>query len=244
MQFEFYQLTSIGDRAINEDCMGRIITDDYAFCVVADGLGGHQAGGLASRYFCQSLLSLAPLYSQQIADAPQTAMNAWVNHAIDDMHTLFADPTVAKAAHTTCAILYVDKSRVVTAHCGDSRIYRLNPQKIIWRTNDHSLLQQKLDRGEIKEHQMGQHPDQNKLTRSINVSKMHAVEVHAFQPPTAGETFVLCSDGFWGLLKKHEWQELAQPGCTRDNLVKLARLVVLRAEGQSDNVTLQWLRCL
>lgn len=244
MQVEFYQLTSSGDRAVNEDCMGRMITDDYVLCVVADGLGGHEAGNLASRYFCQGLLGLAGFYSQQMQYAPQATLTAWVDSAIDEMSKLFANNSIAKAAHTTCAILYMDAGRVMTAHCGDSRVYRLNAEEIVWRTQDHSLLQQKLDRGEITEQEMGLHPEQNKLTRSINVAKNHFVEVHTYPAAKTGETFVLCSDGFWELIKKHEWQELAQPESNRENLVKLARLAVLRAEGQSDNVTVQWLRCL
>ena len=132
----------------------------------------------------------------------------------------------------------------MTAHCGDSRVYRLNPENIMWRTQDHSVLQQKLIRGEITEQEMGLHPEQNKLTRSINVGKTHPLEVHSYPVAQTGETFVLCTDGFWEFIKAHEWSELAQPECNRDNLVKLARLAVLRAEGQSDNVTVQWLRCL
>lgn len=244
MRVQFYQLTSIGDRAVNEDCMGRIITDDYVICVVADGLGGHEAGDLASRYFCHGLLSLASFYYQQIQYAPQATMMAWVNNAIDEMGRLFANDAIARASHTTCAILYIDKDRVITAHCGDSRVYRLNSEQIIWRTQDHSLLQQKLERGEIKEQDMGLHPEQNKLTRSVNIAKVHAIEVKSYPAAKAGETFVLCSDGFWELIKSHEWLELAQRDSGRDDLVKLARLAVLRAEGQSDNVTVQWVRCL
>lgn len=244
MQVQFYQLTSVGDRSINEDCMARIINDDYVLCVVADGLGGHYGGDQASRFFCQSLLALAEDYSKQMHFAPQATLTAWVEAAIQDMQKLFADDFIARKAHTTCAILYLDKQIVLTAHCGDSRVYRLNPAAILWRTPDHSILQQKVDNGEITDQEMAAHPAQNKLTRSINIFQQHAVEVQMYPPAQIGETFVLCSDGFWGGVKAHEWLDLAQPTSDRKELSKLAQMVVLRAQGKSDNVTVQWLRCL
>jgi PPM family protein phosphatase len=244
MQVQFYQLTSVGDRSINEDCMARIINDDYVLCVVADGLGGHYGGGQASRFFCQGLLALAEDYSKQMQYAPQATFTAWGGGGVDEMQKIFADDFISRAAHTTCAILYLDQHRVVTAHCGDSRVYRMNAQEILWRTQDHSVLQMKVDCGEITEQEMGLHPAQNKLTRSINVSKQQSVEVFAHPAAQAGETFVLCSDGFWGGVKAHEWLELAQPESDRRELSKLAQMVVLRAQGKSDNVTVQWLRCL
>lgn len=244
MQVQFYQLTSVGDRDINEDCMARIITEHYVLCIVADGLGGHHGGAQASRFFCQSMLALAADYSQQMSVAPQATLTAWVESAIDGMLPLFADGFAARAAYTTCAILYLDKQQVLTAHCGDSRVYRLNADAVLWRTPDHSVLQEKVDRGELTDQEMANHPAQNKLTRSINVAKPHAVEVLSYPRVQQGETFVLCSDGFWGGVKNHEWLTLAQPESGRVTLAKLAQMVVLRAKGKSDNVTVQWLRCL
>jgi protein phosphatase len=244
MQVKFYQLTSSGDRAVNEDCMAHIINDAYALCVVADGLGGHQGGELASRYFCQSLLALAPHYSPLMQHAPEATLTAWVKKAVAAMQHLFADAVIAKAAHTTCAILYLDTQHVVTAHCGDSRVYRLNAEQILWRTQDHSILQEKVRRGEVAEQTMGRHPVQHILTRSINVATHNNVDVLTHPAALSGETFILCSDGFWSGMKNHEWLKLAQPESDRQELAALAQMVLLRAQGKSDNVTVQWLRYL
>ena len=244
MPVQFYQVTSVGNRAVNQDSMVRIINDKYVLCAVADGLGGHRGGEQASRYFCQSLLALAPHYHQSMQYAPQATLTAWVGQAVDDMYRLLSDDRVARAAYTTCAILYIDEQRVVTAHCGDSRVYRLNVDKILWRTQDHSILQKKINRGEMTEQEMGAHPDQNQLTRSINVLKEKSVEVITYPAAQKGETFVVCSDGFWVGVKAYEWLELAQPESNGRLLAAIAEKVVLRAEGKSDNVSVQWLRCL
>lgn len=245
MQVRFYQLTAIGDRAANEDCMARIISDEYVLCVVADGLGGHVGGGLASRYFCDSLIHLATHYGALMCHAPQATLTAWINAAIDAMQRLFTDEILARSAHTTCAILYLDANCALTAHCGDSRIYRFNAHHLVWRTQDHSILQSRLDSGELMNaRQLNQCLKANKLTRSINVARRQAVEIHTHPPAKTGETFIVCSDGFWHGVQGAEWLALTQPDSDRQELNQIAKSVLLRASGKSDNVTVQWLRCL
>lgn len=243
MKLQYFQLTSAGDREVNQDAMVHIINEDYALFMVADGLGGHQAGEKASRFLCQGMLHLAEKFSVKVRRHSVDAFSAWIDAAVDEMKRLFAGDDAAVEAHTTCAILYLDKRSVISAHCGDSRVYRMNPEKIIWRTKDHSIPQQLLEQGEIAEQEMGLHPEQNQLTRSINVLKKHSAEVRLYPPANPGETFILCSDGFWEYVKPSEFLELAQPSSGKNELGKKARLSVLRARGHSDNVTVQWVRC-
>ena len=242
MALEFYQLTLIGDREINQDFMAHIINESYALFVVADGLGGHHAGEKASRFFCQGLLRFADIYSKQVAQNPVEALSSWITAAIDEMKRLFAFDKSGHDAHTTCAILYLDERQVLTAHCGDSRIYRMNPQQIMWRTRDHSIPQQLLDEGKITEQEMALHLEQNRLTRSINILKAQEVEINRYPPMIKGESFILCSDGFWEHVKQAELLQLAGTASGRGELGKLAQLAVLRAHGQSDNISAQWIR--
>lgn len=243
MALQFYQLTLTGDRGINQDFMAHIINGSYALFVVADGLGGHRAGEKASCFFCQGLLRFADIYSKQMAQDPVEAFSLWIIAAVDEMKRLFAFDKSGHDAHTTCAILYLDERQVLTAHCGDSRIYRMSPQQILWRTKDHSIPQQLFDEGKITEREMALHPEQNRLTRSINILKAPEVEINLYSAMKEGETFILCSDGFWEYVKQTELLQLAEPSVSgKDKLGKLAQLAVLRAHGQSDNVTAQWIR--
>jgi protein phosphatase len=240
----FYQHTAPGDRRVNQDSMARILADHYVLCVVADGLGGHQGGELASRYFCESLLALAPHYQDAIQYAPQATLTAWVADAVIQMAGLFADVQLAKSAYTTCAILYLDAQRVLTAHCGDSRIYRCTADKILWRTQDHSVMQEKLVAGALSDQELVGYPYQHQLTRSINGFQACHVEVACYPAAMKGETFIVCSDGFWVGMQPSELFELAQPRCSETAVAKLVERVIHRAGGKSDNVTVQWLRCL
>lgn len=246
---QHYQLTSVGDRKINQDCVVNKVTNDYALFVVADGLGGHHAGEKASLYFCQGLFQQASKYTvllkktKQIAEKKQV-IQQWLTAAVGDMTQLFSGDAKAIDSHTTCAVLYLDASMTVTAHCGDSRIYRLNEKKVLWRTKDHSLIQQQLNEGKITEAEMGLHPEQNQLTRSINIQKNHQAEINIYSPIEKNETFILCTDGFWEFIKEKDLLELAAIGFGLDRLRKMVKMMHLRAQGRGDNLTIQWLRCL
>jgi len=243
---EVYQLTTVGDRELNQDCMAYTISKEYGLFVVADGLGGHEAGEKASMYFCQGMFKYASKYQaalqQRTGDRAKEALAAWVSAAIDEMKVLFSGRAEGINAHTTCVVLYLDKNMTLTAHCGDSRIYRLNENEIVWRTKDHSLIQYQLNDGSISEREMGLHPEQNQVLRTINILKRHKVEVNSYSPIKKGETFVLCTDGFWEFIKENDLLLLADSNSGRDELRKVARMMHLRANGKGDNLTVQWVR--
>jgi PPM family protein phosphatase len=243
MELEFFELTSPGDRKANQDYMAHLIENNYALFIVADGLGGHHAGEKASQFFCQGMLSCARKYCNEISVSPVKVFKDWINDAIDEMEVLFGDDPMAAHAHTTCAVLYLDENRVMTAHCGDSRVYRLNPTEIVWRTRDHSVPQDLLTIGLITEEELAQHPEQNHLTRSINVNKDYPVEIRLFPAISKNETFVLCSDGFWGHIKPEELLQLSDLDSDFETLNKLAKLSIYRANGNSDNLTVMSVKC-
>ncbi|MBD9357596.1 PP2C family protein-serine/threonine phosphatase [Methylomonas albis] len=241
-ELEFYQLTSIGNREVNQDCMAHRVCADYAVFVVADGLGGHYSGEKASQFFCRSFIALAEKYHTHVSVNAEAVMAAWIAESVRNMNELFAADPFATDAHTTCAILYLDQERAIVAHCGDSRVYRINPEQVLWRTKDHSVPQQLFNEGKISEWEMGVHPDQHKLTRSINVLSTPTADITSFPPMKSGETFVLCSDGFWEFVKEQELLALSQDSSGKPELQKMAKMAVLRAQGKSDNVTVQWVR--
>jgi serine/threonine protein phosphatase PrpC len=243
VKLDFCQLTTCGDREHNEDALTHILDENYALFAVADGLGGHIGGEKASRYFCQGLSSQTATYSPLIHQDPAAVLFRWLKAAILEMKKLFGDDIWAEQAHTTCAVLYMDHQTVLTAHCGDSRVYRMQFNRILWQTKDHSLLQEMLEEGLIRAEDSSGYPAQNQLTRSINLLTAAQIEISSHAPIAQGETFVLCSDGFWQLLKEHELLQLAQRESGKAELAKLVRLVMYRAEGLSDNISVQLIKC-
>jgi len=243
---QVFQLNSVGDREVNQDCMAYKVCNDYALFVVADGLGGHYAGEKASQFFCQGMFRQAAKYQkllQQTNETKPQVLVDWVSAAVDDMALLFASDEQAANSHTTAVVLYLDDTVCITAHCGDSRIYRLNEKQMLWRTKDHSLIQKQLDQGDILEQEMGLHPEQNQLTRTINIQKKYQVDVSVYPPVEKGETFILCTDGFWEFIKQNDLLQLSAIACGKEELKKITRMMHLRAHGKGDNLTVQWVRC-
>lgn len=243
MQLELFELSVTGDRGINQDAMAHIVTDNFGLFIVADGLGGHHGGEKASNFFCQGMLKFAHTYSKMLAHDPVGVFSTWITDAVNEMKLLFRNDQAANEAHTTCAILYLDNNMALAAHCGDSRVYRMNPSEILWRTHDHSIPQELFDAGMISEQDIAQHPEQNQLTRSINIKSRHRAEIKVHPIIQHDETFVLCSDGFWEHVKQEELLQLADSNCNDECLAKLVRLSAYRANGKSDNITVLSVRC-
>ena len=241
-KISLHQLTSIGDRAENQDYMLNKIENDYALFVVADGLGGHKAGAMAARYFCHSFVKLATKYGSLLSNEPEKVVLNWFNASVHMMAKAFHDNPDAHDAYTTCVILIVTDEHVISAHCGDSRTYRINKDGIIWRTKDHSIPQQLFDEGELAEHKMGTHPEQNQLTRSISIANKFSPDIKVYPAAKTGENFMLCSDGFWEFTKEHEFIALANADMQKSYLIKQAKMALFRANGKSDNLTVQWIR--
>ncbi len=80
------------------------------------------------------------------------------------------------------------------------------------------------------------------MTRSIHISNKFLPDIHVYPPAQLGETFILCSDGFWEFTKEHELVALATADMDKIKLLKQAKLAMFRASGKSDNLTVQWLR--
>jgi protein phosphatase len=242
MRIRYYPYTVAGDRAINQDAMGCRIEHDWAIFLVADGLGGYRGGEYAANIFCAQFLALADNYLDSFRLAPKAIFPKWISEATNLLYRQISHKQEVNTAHTTCAILYLSEAQVVTAHLGDSRIYRLDPHKIHWRTRDHSIAQIALEDGDTVEDDMGVHPDQNRLTRSISHNRNYPPSVKLYPGVMSGETFLLCSDGFWSHTQQAELLQLAQPKANETTLVAQARRAIERAQGNSDNVTAQWVR--
>jgi protein phosphatase len=244
MKIQIEQFSAQGDKDENQDYKMHIINEDYALFVVADGLGGGDAGDKASRYFCMGLVHLASMYTGMMARDPEQTFANWIEAAVDRMGVLFAGDRNVNNAYTTCAILYIQGDLVITAHSGDTRIYRIGVDRTVWRTKDHSVVQMLVDQQVVDEHDMGRHSLQHKLTRCISVAKELNPEITVLAPTSPGDTFVLCTDGVWGYTRLSEISALADPECSKKNLIKLMKTAYLRAEGFSDNLTLQWIRII
>jgi protein phosphatase len=228
-------------RALNEDSW-RIFTlaDTRAlFAVVSDGMGGHNAGEVASR----SAVVFAAEYLEAhfSADVPpeklQSLLREAVKHANKKVYALSLEREERFGMGATFSMALVLGGKYFFAHVGDSRIYVLREKKLHKITIDHSVVQEMVDAGQITEEQARTHPQKNLVTRALGTER--AVLADAGEgsfSPGAGDRLLLCSDGLTNLVAEPEIETMLsarkRPQEIADALGELANL-----RGGTDNVT-------
>ncbi|MBW2288394.1 MAG: Stp1/IreP family PP2C-type Ser/Thr phosphatase [Deltaproteobacteria bacterium] len=225
-------------RSANEDRY--IIASELGLYLVADGMGGHTAGQVASDLAAQSAVrALETLEGAQptLAEKLRYAVAA-ANREIYD--TAQEKPHLAGMGTTLVAVL-AGGHRIALAHVGDSRAYLIRSGKIRQLTDDHSLVAELVRRREITAHAARDHPHRHVLTRALGVRR--AVEPDLAElSPAVGDLFVLCSDGLTGhVLDEEIAAEVSSQG---DLDTACANLIALaNSRGGSDNTTVMVVRC-
>ena len=173
---------------------------------VADGMGGHSAGEVASDLAIRTLHTacVSGLHAQSPA-LPLSILAA----AFVEANRVVLDSAVdrnLKGMGTTLTAALVIEGDLYVAHIGDTRCYVINPGEIIQVTRDHSVVQQLVDAGSITPEQAKSHPRRNEITRVLGYSSdiipdLHNVKLYA------GDNILLCSDGLSGLLPASEIAE-------------------------------------
>jgi PPM family protein phosphatase len=158
--------------------------------VVADGMGGAQAGEVASK-------AAADAFDRDLpADPPERFLRETIEAANRRIHNLArADPSRAGMGTTiTAAIVDAQKEEVAIGHVGDSRAYRLRRGKLERLTRDHSLVEEMRRKGQITDAQAEEHPQRSIITRALGPEPEVEVDLQTV-PASPGDLFLLCSDG-------------------------------------------------
>ena len=228
-------LTDVGQvRSVNQDAIGEFELADGQgrLLMVADGMGGHRGGEVASRLAVEStgeVLRGRDPDPDVMADAFQEA-NARIHK------TGAEDRSLAGMGTTGVAILFAADGRAWVAHVGDSRAYRLHQGDIERLTDDHSVVGELVRLGRISADEARIHPQRNEILRAIGTQEQVKVEV---QPVDAspGDCFLLCSDGLSTLVTDGEIGEILgaeAPETAARQLVDLAN-----ERGGNDNISVQ-----
>jgi protein phosphatase len=181
-------------RAANEDSI--LLMPGVGLFAVADGMGGHRGGRVASHMVTGELIRIAtetgrPLDGEELAEAL-----AEINRKV---HVTGQESAELFNMGSTCVAISVMGGRVHLAYLGDSRAYLIRAGEIQQLTSDHRVIQPMLDRGEISEDEARTHPMRNVLTRSVGVEA--DVEVSRAEIPIEnGDRILLCSDGLSDLV--------------------------------------------
>lgn len=230
-----FSMTDVGKR--------RQLNQDYVYTsenpvgnlpnlfLVADGMGGHNAGDYASRYTVETIVSeIAKSYEKNpvriLKKAIETA-NAHIREKSLETEEMAGMGTTIVAA--SCL-----ENRLQVANVGDSRLYVIHEQKITQITRDHSLVEEMVRMGGIDRESARNHPDKNIITRAVGAQD--TVEIDFFQLELyAGDMILMCTDGLTNMLEDEEIRMIL--GGQRD-IVEMAESLILAANnnGGKDNI--------
>lgn len=216
--------------------------EDSAFAsaqliAVADGMGGHAAGEVASRIAIQVLQKLAPtLIAHEVDEDSVEDLLMHSLHSIDAEIAAVTDEEIEKRGMgTTLTALLIRDNTIALLHVGDSRCYRLRGSTLEQLSNDHTVIQELLDQGAISEAEAAEHPQRSMLTQALRgdgdvtpVLQMYEVK--------KGDRYLLCSDGLSGVLTDKEIK-VGLKKSNKDEAVKFLNDATY-INGAPDNVTI------
>jgi len=199
-------LSKTGGRKVNEDAVGVRQKGGSIFCVLADGLGGHNAGEVASALVVETSLRIFDEGNIPFDELLATCMNESQNAIIEEQHRT----NRIDEMKTTAVMLIIENNKAQWAHVGDSRLYRFENNAVAERTLDHSVPQMLVLQGEIKEEDIRHHEDRNRLIRAMGME--WDTQKFILSKPLdlpASSSFLLSSDGFWELIEDEEMIDCA-----------------------------------
>lgn len=198
-QISFYSYTNKGGRPGNEDSIRCGLAAGRAIFVLADGLGGHGSGEVASSIAAESILSGcagaesldSQALTEQLLEANRQVMEGQQYPGQEEMKT-------------TAVALAIEEDNVFWAHVGDSRLYRFSGDELAGITRDHSVTYMKYLGGEISYLDVYHDDDRSSLLRVLGRENCQPEAGQAKLQP--GDAFLLCSDGFWEFVYNEEMQ--------------------------------------
>ncbi|MEB3101236.1 Stp1/IreP family PP2C-type Ser/Thr phosphatase [Ferviditalea candida] len=224
-------------RTVNEDrAVVQNRLNGFTLAIVADGMGGHQAGDIASQIAIDTvkreLQNIEPGMSpeecgQRIADA--------VRKANREVFEIASSQEQYQGMGTTIVVALVSDELIIIAHIGDSRAYKLDDEFMIQLTEDHSLVNELVKSGQISPEEANSHPRRNVLTRALGTDEQVEVDL-CIDAWKQEDVLLLCSDGLSSLLDDGQITAILRSG---EELQSKANLLVQSAlqAGGDDNIT-------
>lgn len=230
-----FSITDIGQkRELNEDYV--YISETSVgnlpnLFIVADGMGGHNAGDYASKYTVETIV-------QSIRKSVETDPQTLIEQAIKEANTYIRNQSLTNehmsGMGTTVVVATCAQDELLAANIGDSRLYVIRDEEMVQITTDHSLVEEMIHMGGIDRKSARNHPDKNIITRAVGVKDQVQADfftVDIFQ----GDIILMCSDGLTNMLDDNEIRQIIRNG--RDVVDKAGSLIqAANDHGGRDNI--------
>ena len=237
MKFSIVQDSRVGTRSVNQDRVGHWRTPQALLMVVADGLGGHVRGEVAAQVAVQFLGAAFQREARPRLENPQR----FLERSVGGAHALILLEAqklgMIETPRTVITACVVQDGQAWWTHVGDCRLYLFRRGRLVARTRDHTLVQQLVDEGRIREEAVATHPDRNQLLQCLGGHRPPLPEPTAQARLAKDDILLLCSDGFWGPLTQRQMLNALLSRGLEQAVPELVELAETRAGAECDNVS-------
>jgi len=239
MRFSVYQVSRKGGRPKNEDRMGYCYTRSAGLFALADGMGGHPEGEVASQLSLQTLSAMFQRDARPTLPDPLRFLQDAVLAGHHQLLRYATDKALMDTPRTTIVACVLQGGQAYWAHCGDSRLYLVRGGKLVARTRDHSYaeLHGALAQAGQPLPPEGQRFNRNVLFTCLGSPGKPVVDTAGPVALQAGDRLMLCSDGLWGSVSDEAIVQALTERPISDAVPELAEQALRHAGARSDNVT-------
>jgi serine/threonine protein phosphatase PrpC len=235
MQFSVYQISRKGGREKNEDRMGYCYTRDSGLFALADGMGGHPEGEVASQLALQTMAALFQRDAKSELDDPLRFLHDAIIAGHHQLLRYATEKALMDTPRTTIVACVLQGNSAYWAHCGDSRLYLVRDGKLIARTRDHSYSELQETLSHVVP--MGEKFNRNVLFTCLGSPGKPVVDTAGPLPLQSGDRILMCSDGLWGSVSDAEIAQQLGARTLSDAVPELVEQALRHAGAKSDNVT-------
>jgi serine/threonine protein phosphatase PrpC len=235
MRFSVYQVSRKGGREKNEDRMGYCYTRDSGLFALADGMGGHPEGEVASQLALQTLAALFQRDSKPTLADPLRFLHESIIAGHHQLLRYATQKSLIDTPRTTVVACVLQGNAAYWAHCGDSRLYMVRGDKLIARTRDHSYSELQETLSQVVP--MGERFNRNVLFTCLGSPGKPVVDTVGPLLLQPGDRLLLCSDGLWGSVSDATITEQLARYPIPDAVPELVEQALRNGGPKSDNVS-------
>ena len=235
MKFAVYQVSRKGGRELNEDRMGYCYTRDAGLFALADGMGGHPEGEVASQLALQTLAAMFQREAKPKLEDPLRFLHDAIVAGHHQLLRYATERALMDTPRTTVVACVLQGRTAYWAHCGDSRLYLLRGDKLVARTRDHSYTE--LQNTLARVVPMGDHLNRNVLFTCLGSPGKPVIDTTGPMDMVAGDRVLLCSDGLWSSLSDDDIIQVLASTPIANAVPELVERALRVAGEKSDNVT-------
>jgi len=237
MKYTQAEQTRLGARQINEDRLGSWSTSAALLMCVADGLGGHDHGEVAAELAVEFFGAAFRREAMPRLSDPAAFLERGLSAGHATILKEAQNRGFAETPRTCLVACVVQDGQAYWTHIGDTRLYHIRDGRILSRTRDHTVVQQLVDEGRIREEATASHPERNRLLQCLGGYRSPKPQPAERARLAKDDVLLLCSDGFWGPLTQRQMLHSLMTRPLEEAVAELVALAENRAGPACDNVS-------